>query len=299
MSEGMRRMRRRGIPSRGDDGEAPRNELSAAELRAMLEEAEERADAAEDQLTSMWESERFMLQMGCYSDKVVDYLADTSEYYAIKSRGEHLISPQQQDYINRMITMSTMAAARAGQDGVPNAAAAGQEVTRLIARGAETEGMTQREVVIYNLQKLFTRVFYGGLSVQVAGIRGGMMAVRATISALSEAIVNAIPESQRENGRLLISTALYLVFSYYVVPYLFKKALNAIMFGAVDCTKSACAKVAESCSIMGGKRKRRKTRGRKRSYKKRHGKSRKVSRRNKTKAGKKRKSKHGKRTRRR
>ena len=53
MSYGMREMRRRGIPSQGDDGERPRDELSAAELRGMLEETEEQLDAAKKQLTSM------------------------------------------------------------------------------------------------------------------------------------------------------------------------------------------------------------------------------------------------------
>lgn len=273
---------------------APSDSLSRAQLiriRDDLEENLRRKDREGDQETlAQWT----MGAMNCYKEEALERLDNWQE--ALKAAANSPPIPlQRKQAMDSMINTVMRASAATpdgripiiGHDGLPGTMDP-QDMARILAEGAKTQGLSARERITASLQKLLRQAFFGTSARGMGTLASGIRRVSEYIANLSDTIVSPLPPSQRDNGKLVISTGLYVLFYYYFLPLLASKAFSTM----VDCSTDACAKVSGAfggmCSIQGGKRKSRRHRG----HKKR--KSRKASKSRKGRKSPKRKVKRGK-----
>ena len=276
-----------------DQMNAPTGDLNSAERgrqrEFLLDQNEELRNQIENMTLATWAR----IRAGCYHNYADSKLEDLINTFNRLSEG-----PRPSEAEQNLIDTFVGAAVAAGQQhptqpgmirmqgprGEGHVDMDSQLLARHMADTGADFGKTPQEKVIRNIQRVLTKAFFGSLARGATTLRAAMNAVIHSISGISDNLVSFLPPSQQANGKLVLSSALYIIFSYYVVPMLLNKTGTMV----ADCTKTACSKVAESCSIMGGKKKSR----RHRSHKKR--KSRKTSKSRKGRKSPKRKVKRGK-----
>ena len=152
-----------------------------------------------------------------------------------------------------------------------------------------TAKLSNRDRIRNAILKMLAKSFFGSGAVGVGSLAFGIRRLSEFISNLSDTIVAPLPAAQRDNGKLVLSTGMYVLVYYYLLPILASMVMHnmrlIVRFGV--CAKMSAA-AGGMCSIQGGKKKSR----RHRSYKKR--KSRKAHKSRKGRKSPKRKVKRGK-----
>ena len=279
--------------AREDRRNAATGDLTSAELGQERDDLLAENERLREQIEGMTLANWAQIQAGCYHEYADERLEGLIETFNELSKGPKP-TPEEQALIDTLVGAAVSAGQQhptqpgmvrmQGPRGVGVVDMDSQLLARHMADTGADFNKPLRQRVIRNFQKLLAKAFFGSLAGGVTSLRAAMNAVIHSISGISDNLVSFLPPSQQANGKLVLSSALYIIFSYYVVPMLLNKTGAMV----ADCTKSACSKVAESCSIMGGKKKSR----RHRAHKKR--KSRKASKSRKGRKSPKRKVKRGK-----
>lgn len=270
---------------------APDDSLSNAELITIRRALEgRRPENADDRTLAQWT----MGAVGCYKEKALERLDNWQEALEAAAAGPPI--PQDQQRAMSSMINTVMRATQhtpdgripiVTHDGLP-ATMSAQDMARIVTAGVQMQGLSQQERIAVSLQKLLAQAFFGTGARGVGTLASGIRRVSDFIANFSDTIVSPLPASQQDNGKLVISAGMYVLFYYYLLPLLATKAFSTM----VDCSSDACAKVSEAvggmCTMMGGKRKSRRHRG----HKKR--KSRKASKSRKGRKSPKRKVKRGK-----
>ena len=288
----IRRAQEQGSPE--DLHTAPDDDLTREELIRIRHELEERLANIEQENDEQTLAQWTMGAVNCYKEKGLEILDNTQERLLQLSAGPP-IPRERQEAITSMIN-TVMRASAASPDGrIPIVSHDGlvgsmnpQDMAATLVAGAEVQGLSNRDRIRNAILKMLAKSFFGSGAVGVGSLAFGIRRLSEFISNLSDTIVAPLPAAQRDNGKLVLSTGMYVLVYYYLLPILASKAYAA----ATNCAVGVCAKMSAAaggmCSIQGGKKKSR----RHRSYKKR--KSRKAHKSRKGRKSPKRKVKRGK-----
>jgi hypothetical protein len=273
---------------------APDDDLTREELIRIRHELEEKLANVEKDNDEETLAQWTMGAVNCYKENALELL-DTAQERFLQLSGGPQIPPERQQAVTSMIN-TVMRASAASPDGrIPIVSHDGlvgsmdpQDMAATLVAGAEVRGLSDRDRIRNAFLKLLAKAFFGTGAVGVGSLAFGIRRLSEFITNLSNTIVAPLPEAQRDNGKLVLSTGMYVLVYYYLLPILASKAFSA----AANCAVGVCAKMSAAaggmCSIQGGKKKSR----RHRSYKKRR--SRKAHKSRKGRKSPKRKVKRGK-----
>jgi len=252
---------------RTDLHNAPNSSLNPAQHALVRDDLVDETERLRNELEGMSLANWAEITAGCYTQAALDKIDDMTEYFQDQGQGPAL-SNEQQTLVDSMIA-TVIAAGQANQQNprhIPIITATGQpaqvssqQMAELVADAAEGFGMSDNQKFMFTAKKILAKVFFGAAAMGTTTLRTTLVAVVSAISQIADTIVMPLPATRRRQGKLAIKGGLYIIFSYYIIPALGSMAFKKFM----DCGADACARVAESCSIMGGKRKSRKHRGHK------------------------------------